>query len=341
MTILSGTSQGDAIQGTDLFDTIYGRGGNDSLYGNGGDDWLYGGSGLDRLYGGSGNDRLFGGSGADQLFGGAGDDIYYVDAIGDTTTENAGEGTDLVTSSISWTLGANFENLTLNGTGALNGTGNSLDNVITGNSAANILSGGLGNDTLTGRDGNDILTGGAGNDRLSGGTGEDTASYETAGARVLVSLSIGTAQNTEGAGTDRLVSIERLIGSSFDDSLIGNGSDNMISGGAGNDYLTGGGGADRLTGGSGADYFYYGKFDNGDVLTDFVSGTDHIDLHLMWGSPFSFIGAAAFSGTAGEGRFESGLFQLDYDGDGQSDLSFTVPDQLVATDIIAASPWDY
>ncbi|MEO7133295.1 MAG: calcium-binding protein [Vicinamibacterales bacterium] len=220
-----------------------------------------------------------------------------------------------------------------------NGT-NSGD-TIRGSGLADVLYGLGGNDQLYGASGNDWLDGGLGDDRLDGGLGQDTASYASAGARVLVDLSITTPQFTEGAGTDRLVSIERLVGSRYADSLIGNSASNSIDGGAGNDYLTGGGGADRLTGGTGADYFFYDRFDNGDVLTDFVSGTDHIDLNLMWGSTFHFIGSDPFSGLAGEGRFANGLFQLDYNGDGHSDLSFRVVGQLVAADIIAASPWDY
>jgi serralysin len=332
MTILNGTGLGDSLRGTSLSDFIYGLGGDDILYGNGGDD------------------RLYGGGGSDQMFGGSGDDTYYVDAINDVVDESAAEGTDLVASSISWTLGANLENLTLTGVGGSTGTGNALANIVRGNSAANILSGEAGNDSLLGGAGNDRLYGGTGNDSaqggpgddlLDGGAGEDTASYTGATARVLVDLSISGPQDTEGAGTDTLVSIERLNGSSFDDSLIGNDAANKISGGAGNDYLTGGGGADRLTGGAGSDYFYYDRFDSGDVLTDFVSGTDHIDLYIMWGLQFTFIDDAAFSGTAGEGRFHNGLFELDYDGDGRSDLSFTVNGDLVAADIIAQSPWDY
>ncbi len=67
-----------------------------------------------------------------------------------------------------------MENLILTGTGAINGTGNSLDNVLTGNTGANTLIGGNGNDTLIGGNGNDILTGGNGNDILTGGNGNDT-----------------------------------------------------------------------------------------------------------------------------------------------------------------------
>ena len=58
-----------------------------------------------------------------------------VDATGDVVTEQAGEGTDTVQSGVTYTLGANVENLTLTGTGAINATGNALDNTLTGNRA--------------------------------------------------------------------------------------------------------------------------------------------------------------------------------------------------------------
>jgi Ca2+-binding RTX toxin-like protein len=98
------------------------------------------------------------------MLGGAGNDIYVIDNTGDIVNELANEGTDTVQSSITHTLGTNVENLTLTGTAAINGTGNTLNNVLTGNSGANTLSGDLGNDTLTGGLGNDTLFGGVGND---------------------------------------------------------------------------------------------------------------------------------------------------------------------------------
>ena len=107
---------------------------------------------------------LTGTSGNDTLTGGAGNDTYYVDNTKDVVTELASQGTDTVNSSITYTLTSNVENLTLTGTAAINGTGNTLNNVISGNTGNNVLNGGAGDDIIYGREGNDTLNGGLGKD---------------------------------------------------------------------------------------------------------------------------------------------------------------------------------
>ena len=109
--------------------------------------------GNDVLTGGNDNDALDGLAGADTMIGGAGNDTYFVDQAGDVVTELLDKGTqDTIVSSITLAaLSANVENLELVG-GAVNGTGNTLDNDIIGNSLANTLDGGKGDDALLGYD---------------------------------------------------------------------------------------------------------------------------------------------------------------------------------------------
>jgi Ca2+-binding RTX toxin-like protein len=132
--------------------------------GNSGNNVLTGNSGNNVLNGGDGNDTLNGLAGIDTLIGGKGNDIYVVDTTTDVITENAGQGTDTIQSSVTFTLAAlpNIENLTLTGTAAINGTGNGGNNVLTGNTGNNTLTGGGGSDTFNGGAGADILTGSAG-----------------------------------------------------------------------------------------------------------------------------------------------------------------------------------
>ena len=143
--------------------------------GNSLNNLLIGNSGNNSLTGGDGNDTLNGGAGIDTLSGGTGDDTYIVDSSTDLITEAAGEGTDTVKASVSFSLAAiaNVENLSLTGKANIDGTGNSLNNLISGNSGNNGLNGGDGKDTLIGGEGNDSLDGGAGADRLTGGSGAD------------------------------------------------------------------------------------------------------------------------------------------------------------------------
>jgi len=135
-----------------------------AIAGTAGNDILQGTQFADAMTGTAGNDAFNGGEGNDGMAGGGGNDIYLIENAGDTYTEAAGAGTDLVISYLAThTLGANVERLQLAGT-ATTGTGNSLNNTITGNARDNILNGGTGSDILDGATGSDILSGGAGAD---------------------------------------------------------------------------------------------------------------------------------------------------------------------------------
>lgn len=161
----NGNGLNNTITGNDGDNTLGGWDGNDVLHGLDGDDALFGGDGVDTLLGGVGSDYLDGGSGVDHLEGGAGNDVYITDESSDVVIEAAGAGTDQVQTTASYTLSANIENLFLMEGGAIDGTGNSLDNYITGNSDANVIDGGGGNDTLVAGGGDDTLYGGAGDDK--------------------------------------------------------------------------------------------------------------------------------------------------------------------------------
>ena len=192
---------------------------------------ITGNSSANTLYGLDGNDTLNGGAEADTLVGGVGNDTYVVDNIGDVVVENANEGSDLVQSSVSYTLSNNVENLTLIGTAAINGTGNQLDNVLTGNTGDNSLDGGGGNDTLNGGSGNDVLDGGVGNDTLNGGLGNDLYRFTRGGGQDVIADADATAGNSDVLAFSSDVNYDQLwfrhVGNDLDISIIG-GSDMVV-----------------------------------------------------------------------------------------------------------------
>ena len=269
------------------------------LTGNGGSNFLLGMAGDDTLIGNGGNDTLDGGAGIDTMRGGVGNDRYYVDNIADKVVENAGGGTDTVFSTVTYTLGANVENLTLQRTeAAINGTGNGLNNALVGNAGDNRLNGGGGNDTLNGGAGDDFLNGGAGADTMYGGPGNDTYIVQHTGDKVVEKANAGidTVQSsityTLSANVENLTLTGRAningTGNELNNLITGNSGNNILSGGAGNDRLNGGagndilkGGAgnDILTGGAGADTFVFESLLDGiDTITDFVHGQDRLRL---------------------------------------------------------------
>ncbi len=221
--IINGTSRADVLNGGALNDAIFGFAGNDTLNGNAGSDILDGGLGSDRMSGGLGND------------------IYVVDSSGDTTVELANAGTDTVYATVTRTLSVNVENLVQEGTNAINGTGNVLNNVMQGNVANNRLLGGDGNDKINGGDGNDTLDGGNGKDVLAGDNGDDTLS----GAAGDDTLNGGSGNDTLAGGLGN----DGFFGGGGNDRILGDGGNDKLFGDGGNDYIRGGTGSDFLSGG--------------------------------------------------------------------------------------------
>ena len=309
---------GTTVFGFERFD-LTGFTGTVSFLGTAGNDWIKAGTGNDDLGGGDGNDTLNGGTGADLLIGGKGNDTYVVDNVGDVIAEVLNQGIDTVESSITWTLRANLENLTLQGTTAINGTGNNLNNIITGNTAKNVLNGGLGNDTLNGDLGNDTLLGGAGNDSYYV---DSTADIITENANAGTDSVFSTAATyTLSTNVENLT----LQGTTAINGT-GNTLNNNITGNTGNNILTGNAGADTLTGGVGNDSLYLGLNDNVVDNVNYVlgHGTDIVYQFVrgVGGDKLNFTGIANFdvitSGTSTLVRIGDGIAGNAGFGTGQS-----------------------
>lgn len=254
--------------------------GKTTLTGTDGDDSLFGGNGMDVLTGLGGNDTLDGGNGKDTMSGGAGNDIYIVNQPNEVITENPDEGDDTVFSRVTFTLGANLENLTLTGGIPAKGFGNELDNVLTGNNSKNVLVGYAGDDTLDGGGGADVLNGGAGNDVYIVDSGDkiiDSAGIDT----VQASFSYTLAANLENLALTGTADINGT-GNALGNAITGNAGVNILTGLGGDDTLDGGAGADTLIGGSGADTFLFKAataFSSVDTVTDFNAAEgDKLDL---------------------------------------------------------------
>jgi Ca2+-binding RTX toxin-like protein len=251
LTIAGGQDTGGA--GVDTLSSI------ENLTGSAFADRLYGKSGTNVLIGDGGDDTLDGRSGADSMDGGSGNDAYVVDDGGDTIADSS--GVDTVRSSITYTLGAALENLTLTGGADLDGTGNPLSNALLGNGGNNRLTGLAGGDSLIGGGGEDWLDGGAGADSMNGGSGNDSYVVDNAGDTIADSSGIDTVHSsiayTLGAALENLTLIGNAAiggtGNAAGNTLLGNAGNNLLTGLDGDDILVGHDGDDRLEGGTGDD----------------------------------------------------------------------------------------
>lgn len=314
---LVGTAAADILVGGDADEVIAGLGGDDVLRGGAGDDRLAGHDGDDWLEGGAGDDRLNGGPGRDTADYKAAPLGITVDLTLEGPQQTGGSGRDelisisnIEGSAFGDVLGGNALSNVLSGRGrddVLSGEDGSDtligalgDDRLHGGGGSDRLDGGAGGDLLVGGAGNDVLDGGEGDDTLDGGDDRDAASYAGAGGGVTVDLALAAPQATGGAGTDRLLGIEWLEGSSFDDTLSGDLVRNVLSGRGGADTLRGRAGDDTLAGEAGDDVLDGG---DGDDTLDGGRGVDRLlggggDDHLVGGQ-----GPDTLTGGAGEDFF--------------------------------------
>jgi Ca2+-binding RTX toxin-like protein len=293
---------------------------------------INGTSGNDWLFGTSGDDVINGLAGADIMLGGAGNDTYIVDNTSDFLWESSGNGTDLVQSSVTFTLGNNLENMTLTGSADINGTGNSLNNTLTGNSGANVLSGGGGADTLAGGTGSDSLGGGSGDDTyvFNLGDGVDTVTDTATGgegnsvsfgagltaADVVLGFSGGFLQLQFSGGDELALSgfdpndaygahavetYQFADGTTlsyadlmdFGFDFIGTPDNDTMTGTSAVDIFNGYEGDDTMTGGGGNDELYGGRYGG----TDTMNGGAGNDTYLFtWGDGTDTINDTALPG---------------------------------------------
>jgi Ca2+-binding RTX toxin-like protein len=255
----------ETIRGTIGDDVITGGRGRDIIIGLAGNDRICGGPGQDSLRGNIGNDFLAGDQGDDSLTGHTGDDVLRGGREGNDTVvfpldsrvavdllqgTASGQGRDRlleIESIVGSPAGGRYRGS--NERNFIDGSRGG-PNFVLGRGGPDVLSGSASNDQLRGGRRRDRMSGGGGHDVLRGGPGSDLIGYGAARRGVIANLTTGRAS---GEGRDRLLRVERIFGSRFDDVLTGDEHANSLSGSQGADSLRGRGGNDRLDGNDGSD----------------------------------------------------------------------------------------
>lgn len=373
---LRGDEGDDELWSSDGDDTIYSGSGSDFAYAGGGNDFFgldegnvgdidhfHGETGADfalgafsgstvHFYGGDGDDKMHPWLGADHFYGDRGSDLvdYLFATAGVTVDLLRGRGDRDAAEGDTYRL---VEDV----------TGGAYDDILIGNGAFNVI---------YGQSGDDRIAGSSGGDYLDGGGGFDTLAYTRSDAAVTIDLSEGIGYGGE-AHDDQFFGFEAVVGSALGDRLRGDANGNLLNGGGGNDLLrggadldliaggdgndiiSGGAGRDVLNGQGGADRFAYGSISESGIAggtRDTISGFsraegDRIDLSAIDASAastgnqaFSFIGAGAFTGVAGQLRaYSSGgnlIVAADNNGDRIADFTILVTGEanLVASNFV-------
>lgn len=273
---------------------------------------------INNLMGSAFNDVLIGNNSVNTLNGGAGDDL--LEGLGGADTFIGGAGNDTV-SYIHSSAG-----VTVDLSGSVAGTNDAAGDLFFG---IENLTGSSNNDNLYGDGNNNILDGGLGTNLLNGGGGADTASYLSATGAVTVNLTGGGAGTVTGAGrNDTLVSIERVVGSNFADTINGSTGDDLIDGGAG---------ADTINAGIGNDTISYASATGGRTVVLNTSSSDGkvlSNFENIYGSVFGDV----LTGDANNNIIEGGLGNDTLDGAGGTDtVSYERSSAAVSVNISGAN----
>lgn len=254
--------------------------GNDTAYGGSYDDLLNGGEDDDYIYGNDGNDTLIGGGGDNFVFGGHGNDTFEsLHSRSDVTIVREGGGF-LISSSSGSDYVQDVEFYDFLGTKIALAdllrveVPTEGDDVVTGTQIGDrflladgadfceglggndSIYGGNGDDTLYGGVGSDWLVPGRGNNFVFGGQGADFIVYGASEVGITVDLAGGFALHEE-SFVDRIMGVEHVSGSRYNDLLAGNDSANLLRGHGGRDTFVASHGADTMDGGGGFDRVSY------------------------------------------------------------------------------------